>query len=82
MMTEKVIYEDGTRRVTKQELKSETNPNGAIRYEQCYNKSCRKDGIYAIQGIVAGWTLHVCKKHMMTMTAETLKPKFSKEGME
>jgi hypothetical protein len=75
-MRGKVIYQDKTRRVTKVVLDSEPHPDNAVcavRYTQCDNKSCRRDGIYYIEGIVYGWILHVCKKHMKTMTAADVK---------
>src|SRR5438309_11847392 len=81
MFRGKLVYQDKTRRVTKHLLKSETNPYGAYKHSQCDNKSCRKDGIYNIEGIVYSWILHTCRKHMKTMTAETLKGKHNIESM-
>jgi hypothetical protein len=77
-MKGKVIYQDKARRVTKVILKSEapaqdTTGVYATKYSLCDNTRCRRDGIYHIEGIVYGWTLHTCRKHMKTMTAADVK---------
>lgn len=75
-MKGKVVYQDKTRRVTKVVLDSEPHPDNAVcavRYIQCDNKRCRREAHYYIEGIVPSWTLHVCKKHMKTMTIADVK---------
>lgn len=81
-MEDKVVYEDSTRKVVKEELKSEANPNGMTKYGPCNNKHCKREAHYRIRGIVEGWSLGVCEKHMKTMTAETVKSDFTKIDME
>jgi hypothetical protein len=81
-MKEKVVYEDSMRRVTKAVVQSEGNTHAPIRYSKCDNKYCRREAHYYISGIIRGWDLHVCRKHMKTMTPETVKPRFTKWNLE
>lgn len=74
MKNREIIYKDSKRIVTKDELQSETNPHGAVRYSQCDNKYCKREAHYLIRGLVSGVILHVCDKHMKTMAYETVKP--------
>jgi hypothetical protein len=74
MVKAKVVYQDSTRRVTKDELKSEMNPNGAVKYSQCDYKRCRGEAHYLIElPEIPSWINHVCKKHMKTMTAKDVR---------
>jgi hypothetical protein len=73
MMMGKVVYQDRKRKVTVANLRSEKNPDGAVKYCLCDNKRCRREAHYYVDGVVSGWMLHVCKKHMKTMNAGDVK---------